>query len=584
MGESVKKTVEMPSRRYWLGLGGARVFALVITVAGVAGSVVFSRMRYENETRRIEAAFEAEARNAESLLMRELRLFYDVLDSLGRLHSISGDINAEAFAEFVQKGMQYQLQILGTFGLSPRVYGPARSGYESAMRQVRGTDFSLVERDAGGALIIAQQRPFYFPVSYVVPERASRFPAGLDLAADAETLAGMRRAIGERGSTAGGYVAAGSPGENRRLIVSPIVRPVPGYDRSNTTLEWVDGFAFAVLDPARIVERALQYFNSEGIRIRLYDEEGDRQTLIYEGAAAKEISPVDEELMVVASIHFGGINWRLVCVPTRDFIMARRTLMPWIILAGGLVATLIVALQFVQLAGRTEKVRRLVQQRTAELSSANQRLEREIDRRHALQREIIDISTQEKRRLGQDLHDSLGQKLTGIGLLASGLSRSLSEQPQLHGQARQIAELLKDARAQTRRMAKGLTPVELDVEGLPDALDKLARDVSASGSVQCCFVQEAVPVVRDGHAAVHIYHIAQEAVNNALKHAGAQHIEIMLSVHGLRIADDGRGLRGEAAAQDGLGLKIMNYRAETVGGKLELSANDPCGTVVTLAL
>src|SRR5439155_11926904 len=163
-------------------------------------------------------------------------------------------------------------------------------------------------------------------------------------------------------------------------------------------------------------------------------------------------------------------------------------------------------------------------------------------------------------------------------LIAAGVSEA--------SEAREIAELLRRANVEARNVARGLHPVELEVGGLAAALSELAFNVQSLFNVGCRFDCQSPVALADNSKAVHVYRIAQEAVNNALKHARAKHIGITLSQTNGRVAltvnDDGVGLPAEAAQRAGMGLNIMAYRARMIGGSLEVQRGGRGGTVVSL--
>jgi signal transduction histidine kinase len=199
----------------------------------------------------------------------------------------------------------------------------------------------------------------------------------------------------------------------------------------------------------------------------------------------------------------------------------------------------------------------------------------EVTDRKALEQEILEISNREQRRLGSDLHDGLGQELTGLSLLLKGLEVQLSrEAPQYSSQVTKISDLLARAIQSTRSLARGLAPVNLERGGLPEALKHLAARCTDMYNLQCTFTLagQKVPELEEG-AATHLYRIAQEATTNAARYARAKSILIELRTLGrklqLSIADDGIGLTaGLAQGRPGMGLKIMEYRARMLGGNV----------------
>ena len=221
---------------------------------------------------------------------------------------------------------------------------------------------------------------------------------------------------------------------------------------------------------------------------------------------------------------------------------------------------------------------------------------RDISERRRLEQEVLRVSEEERRRIGQDLHDGLGQMLTGTALIAQNLARVLEQEGVGAAEgAREVTDLIKEADQMARGLARGLVPVDVDSGGLQAALERLAQNAERLFGIACAF--EAVgsadgPVrVRDATAATHLFRIAQEAVSNAVRHGRARAVTIRLagSEHRLRlrVRDDGRGFdeeeleQPERAATRGMGVRIMHYRARIIGGSLEIRRGAAGGTVVT---
>lgn len=211
----------------------------------------------------------------------------------------------------------------------------------------------------------------------------------------------------------------------------------------------------------------------------------------------------------------------------------------------------------------------------------------DITERKHLERTILDISAREQRRIGQDLHDGLGQQLTGIAFMAKVQEQKLVEKQMPEaGDAGKIVRLVNDAISRTRELAKGLAPVVLDAHGLMSALQLHAAEVENLFRVSCRFHCDPPVLVGDAGVATHLYHIAQEAVTNAIKHGQAKNILIRLSLveegRGmLVIRDDGQGMAQLSSHHGGMGLQIMRYRAETISGTLDIRSEKMQGTTVS---
>lgn len=211
---------------------------------------------------------------------------------------------------------------------------------------------------------------------------------------------------------------------------------------------------------------------------------------------------------------------------------------------------------------------------------------RDISERKRLEKTVLEISEREQRRIGQDLHDGLGQHLTGIAFMAKVQEQKLVERqiPEA-GDAAKIVQLVNDAILKTRELARGLLPVVSDAHGLMSALQLYASEIADLFGIACRFHCEDSVLIHDAPMATHLYHIAQEAVNNAIKHGHAKNIVIRLYAGEregtLIIKDDGVGIERPLGPHTGVGLHIMNYRAGMIGGNLEVRREQPQGTNVT---
>ena len=209
---------------------------------------------------------------------------------------------------------------------------------------------------------------------------------------------------------------------------------------------------------------------------------------------------------------------------------------------------------------------------------------RDVTEHKRLEREIIEASSREQQRIGQDLHDGLGQHLTAITFLTKVLERKLdAKAPEEAKEAAEIGRLVLQALAQTRNLARGLFPAELERSGLIAAVRELAGSVERTCSIRCTVYAGDAVTVHDNVLATHVFRIAQEAINNSVKHGKAKKIEVTLGQSGekleLTVTDDGTGFSPEAK-MDGLGMRIMHYRARRIGGTLEVTTTEQGGTRV----
>jgi PAS domain S-box-containing protein len=211
---------------------------------------------------------------------------------------------------------------------------------------------------------------------------------------------------------------------------------------------------------------------------------------------------------------------------------------------------------------------------------------RDISERKRLEKTVLDISEREQRRIGQDLHDGLGQLLTGVAFMAKVQEQKLAErQVPEAADAAKIVQLVNEAILRTRELARGLLPVVSDAYGLMSALQMYASEIQDLFGITCRFQCEEPVLIHDAPMATHLYHIAQEAVNNAIKHGHPKSIVIRLYAGEregtLIVKDDGIGITRPLGPHAGVGMHIMNYRAGMVGGILEIRREQPHGTIVT---
>ena len=209
----------------------------------------------------------------------------------------------------------------------------------------------------------------------------------------------------------------------------------------------------------------------------------------------------------------------------------------------------------------------------------------DITERRRLEAEVLQISEREQRRIAQDLHDGLGQHLTGVVHLAAVLQARLAERslPEA-AEAARIVKLLDDSVAQTRTLARGLHPVQLESHGLMSALEQLAAIVRDMFKIDCRLECSRPVLILDNVMATHLYRIAQEATNNAIKHGRASQIRIGLAESlrkiTLTVRNNGVAMLDNRAAKDGIGLRIMQHRATMIGGSLVFISDMRRGTTL----
>jgi len=214
---------------------------------------------------------------------------------------------------------------------------------------------------------------------------------------------------------------------------------------------------------------------------------------------------------------------------------------------------------------------------------------RDITDRKQLEKEILEISDREQRRIGQDLHDGLCQHLAGIELMSQVLAQKLEPKSKIHAQqVNEIASHVRDAISHTRSLARGLSPVTIESEGLLSALNELATNTEKIFHVSSKIEFDEPVAIQDHATATHLFRIAQEAVSNAIKHGKASRLVIGLhKARGrviLQVSDNGSGFPRQPANSRGMGLRIMQSRASMIGGTMAIERNEGGGIDVTCAV
>lgn len=225
-----------------------------------------------------------------------------------------------------------------------------------------------------------------------------------------------------------------------------------------------------------------------------------------------------------------------------------------------------------------------IQRKRAELA-----VRESIVQRERLEREVLSISTREQQRISHDLHDSVGQELTGLSLMAKSLTKRLAAKSLPEAEdAQLIMNSVQRVLNQVHDAVYGLAPVELDAQGLMVSLKRLVVTTAEQCDVECQFACDGMVPVADNNTATHLYRIAQESLQNAVKHSQANQIVIRLRANNghivLEICDDGKGIRESSDRPIGMGLHIMRYRARAIDATLDIDSPDGIGTTITCTL
>lgn len=214
---------------------------------------------------------------------------------------------------------------------------------------------------------------------------------------------------------------------------------------------------------------------------------------------------------------------------------------------------------------------------------------RNITEQRRLEQEVLRISEHERHRIGQDLHDGLGQMLTGITLINKNIASSLSDENHpLANEVHDITKLLREADEYARGLSRNLIPVELDSSGLVASLERLTKNAEKLFSISCILHNPIHIDFDDPTSLTHLYRIVQEAISNAVKHGGASKVRITMKADDTKltvsIEDNGTGFLDDWDQQKGLGVRIMRFRSRLIGANLEIRSSSLTGAAIVITL
>jgi len=207
---------------------------------------------------------------------------------------------------------------------------------------------------------------------------------------------------------------------------------------------------------------------------------------------------------------------------------------------------------------------------------------RDITEQRRLEQEVLRISEHERHRIGQDLHDGLGQMLTGISLINRNIASSLKDENHpLADEVSDITNLVKEADEYARSLSRGLIPVEFEGQGLKAALERMMKNAEKLFNITCRFDAPDNIYFEDSTNLTHLYRIVQEATSNAVKHGNASEVDISIKNYDerlvIKIEDNGTGFSDDWEKDRGLGVRIMQFRSRLIGANLEIKNGKKLG-------
>jgi len=572
------------------------ILVIIIAVTGIGLSLHIRSRIAKTETETVRLTAEALRLNTE----QEITFFVDVLESVRALHALSDAVDQAAMNEFIGKGLIHQHAVLGAFGLAQRVTPALRWQIEQREKNNPGA-YDIVQKGKTGDWIPAQNKTVYYPLTWQSRADGLHIPIGFDFSSET----GAQRTIQQieqtrRTSLAPEPIPSSTTDSPSYWVFSPVI---PGRLNNSGS---VIGFAVAMFNPEKVLGRVTG-LAAPSTKLKLHlstsPEPDIGETVRRTGKTWTYQSPMEAI----------STQWLFECsLPTG--ITGHRSETAFVT---GLIFTALLTTLLLLLGSRTRSIEAEVLTRTEELRVANIQLEENLHERAQMEEEMNELAARERRRIGRDLHDSLGQKLTGAVFLSRSLlnwlqktevggqqSEVRSSQPthahpsinsselrtpnaELFPQtshAKTLNETLKSSVSQVRNMARGLASVTLNDESLEESLDQLVEEMSSLYKVSCNLTQTGQRPALDRKTKEQLYFIAREAVNNAAHHAQAEHITLRLDSNPsgwtLQIQDDGKGFPTDQVTGEGMGLRTMRHRAGLLGAKFTIQSTPDQGTCV----
>ena len=562
------------------------LFALLTAVAGISLSL-FARARI--------AGAEADAARLTADTLRqhtelELQRFADALESTPFIMMFeASNIDQTNINEFVEMGMPMQHAVLGAFGLAQTINQQTRTRTEAQHKINSDQGYLVVHKDRSGNWIPAGHQMLYYPLFFQSRKLALKIPNGFDFSSLRSAYKTIRTAERSWQTMADPTPTFFSPSDNPSYwVFAPFRDP---YDPTSAT---AGGVAVAILRPNELLEKITSFATSS-----------PQLKLTPTVTAQPCVNMANQTWVCKQSLHAIGTDWLFECILPAPAGERRSTA----VFAFGITVTALMTVIILILTSRTRQIEAEVLARTEELRIANRQLELNMRERAQLEEEMADLAAREQRRIGRDLHDSLGQKLTGAVLLSRSLlnwfqkeeSRTQNPEPRTRNShpdtrhpildtqtahAATLNQTLKDSVSQVRNMARGLASVHLNEENLDESLDQLADEMSALYNIPCTVSHSDTLPELSNKTKEQLYFIAREAVNNAAKHAQPSTITITLSGNdaswSLRIEDDGTGINEHTPNGEGMGLRIMRHRAARIGAEFSIHSTPEKGTIIKI--
>ena len=560
------------------------IFALGFAITVWAATYVDAQI-----DRKAQDSFILKAQDMEAAIVRRLRSYEDILFSVAGLYQVSDRVSPEAFATYGNSlNIKERYAALETINFAQHF---PREEYDTFLHQYRRDTEGI---SGAGRMQLPADRKEYMVLTRAYPATMAR-TLGTDVLRSTITrmpeLEPGSKALHSDAYAPNQVFSSGIPLTPAGMSFSALAARLAVFKADkNGTRRFVGtsgiGFDIATFFREAVPQKLAKTLHYKMLNIgRMNGGRYDPPISVFDsrtihtGIDPDRISPGDL-LHKHFDIPFGGALFRIEVSERRDVSIEHyEKFLPAAVFIGGLLF----------FGGISVTSRRMLSDNAALDAAVNKRtieLQHEVSRTKSLERELALVIESERIRIGRELHDDLGQRLTSISVSAEILaSELLAIDPKLATKADDLGRATSEAMMQVRTLAHGLMPVAAGPEGLHDALTDLAASISRLSGIRCTFDFDDPVDVRDESVSTHLYRIAQEAVSNAVRHARARSIELRLDENkgkvSMSIRDDGCGFDSKAPEfRSGLGLKTITYRASIINFELEVFSSAANGTVI----
>jgi len=578
--------------------------AWTVLVLGTALSVLAFRYVAYQVKEDARSQFEEQCRDIHRAISNRLASYSSLLLGLRGLYQASDTVSRREFRDFVASmELPSRYPAVAVMNYAAHVPAEMKARFEQQVRRdasvTPGGNTTFTIRPPGN-------RPEYQPLLYLEPFDENRSVMGLDLLQNrTNSRLGLMKDTMELRSS--GELVRNQPGNalSMRLAVHRKGASTDTLEERRRAFAGTVGMGFSLV---RLMTEAIMPSTLASVRVRIHNVGHTElpgvpaaasnanllidSRILHPDAAGNSISPIPEGgniLEKTMRIEFGGAQLDLSFESRQEaYSTPLNHMLPLFVLAIGLVISLLLFSRIRSLVRSRNELEAAVTERTEELEQANRKLQQEISERSKLEREVFQFGVEERRWMGQELHDNIGQRLTALGFMAEALAKELK--PKLRDgfeQASRIGSQISEAISQTRLLARGLNPVAVEAGGLAKALERLTRDSAETYRIDCQFSASGTPIPENALFEHNLYRIAQQSITNAITHGHARQVRLELVNNDRRlrmaIIDNGGGFEHHHSnPTSGLGLQIMRYRCSVLGMNLRIEHPTGGGSAIII--